>query len=173
VRAFLNRHDDMLQDPSRWPVPHFVQQLAAQEPDSTFARASGAVKADSTMMGEIIEWVKRPRVQHPLRLTLNNMSLVEALAWSPEGARLAQAVANNVVVRDSTTGFTLSTLRVDAGYGVQCVTFNGTGDTIVAGCWNGNIFFIDTATSQVREPPLTCDRYDAIVLQNDWPVCGH
>ena len=46
-------------------------------------------------------------------------------------------------------------LKVDAGEsGVLYVTFNGTGDTIVAGCSNGNIFFIDAATSQVREPPL-------------------
>ena len=111
VRAFLNRHDDMLQDSSRWPVPHFVEQLAAQEPDSTFARAGCSVKANSTMMGKIIEWVKRPRVQHPLRLTLNSRGEVRALAFSPEGARLAQAVADNVVVSDSTTGFTLSTLR--------------------------------------------------------------
>ena len=51
-------------------------------------------------------------------------------------------------------------LKVDAGdFGVQCVTFNGTGNTIVAGCWNGNIFFIDTATSQFREPPLRGHRY--------------
>ena len=110
VRAFLNRHIDLLQDPSRWPVPHFVEQLAAQEPDSTFARAGCALKANSRMMGKIIEWVKRPRVQHPLRLTLNSGGGVEALAFSPEGARLAQTVGCNVVVRDSTTGFTLSTL---------------------------------------------------------------
>ena len=51
-------------------------------------------------------------------------------------------------------------LKVDAGaYGVECVTFNGTGDTIVAGCGNGNIFFIDTSTGQVREPPLRGHRY--------------
>ena len=141
-------------------------------------------------------------MQHPLRLTLNSGGAVEALAFSPEGARLAQTVGNNVVVRDSTTGFTLSTLnahsdyvravswspcgkwlasggddkmvyiydaqtfevkcpvKVDAGFGgVQCVTFNGTGDTIVAGCYNGNIFFINTTTSQVREPPLNGHRY--------------
>ena len=41
------------------------------------------------------------------------------------------------------------------------MTFNGTGDTILAGCDNGNIFFIDAATSQVREPPMSCD--DAVL----------
>ena len=54
----------------------------------------------------------------------------------------------------------LCPVKVEAGVvGVHCVTFNGTGDTIVAGCYNGNIFFIDTATSQVREPPLRGHRY--------------
>ena len=122
MRAFLNRHIDMLQDPSRWPVPHFVQQLAAQEPDSTFGRASCVVKASATIMPpscptimpRIIEWVIKPRVQHPLRLALNSRDAVRALAFLPEGARLAQlAQSNNAVVADSMTGFMLSTLRVD------------------------------------------------------------
>ena len=230
VRAFLNRHIDRLQDPSRWPVPHFVQQLAAQEPDSTFGRASCAVKANPTMLGAIIECVNKPRVQHRLRWALNSIFggqnsmkgrtlrlTVQALAFSPEGARLAHAVSNNVVVSDSTTGFTLSTLscrsqvwgiafkdnviaagcengeilifslqhsgdwgeiqtecplKVPAGFGgVRSITFNTAGDTIVAGCENGNIFLIDTATSRVREPRLKehTDRVTGVVFDPKKP----
>ena len=101
---------------------------------------------------------------------------VSCVAFKPDNPNILVSCSDDETIKmwDITSGSCVSTLRVDAGvYGVQCVRFNGTGDTIVAGCWNGNIFFIDTATSQVREPPLTCDRYDAIVLQNDWPVCGH
>ena len=63
-----------------------------------------------------------------------------------------------------------SPLMVDAGtFGVQCVTFNSTGNTIVAGCSNGNIFCIDTATRQVQEPPLTkhSDRVTGMAFSAD------
>ena len=162
MRAFLNRHVDMLQDPSRWPVPHFVEQLAAQEPDSTFARAGCAVKVNSTMMGKIIERVKRPRVQHPLRLTLNSRGEVRALAFSPEGARLAQAVDDNVVVSDSTTGFTLSTLSCDDT--VFDVSFSQDGQHIAAACRDGGVY-IFSLNQQSRdweirsECPLRGHRY--------------
>ena len=99
---------------------------------------------------------------------------VTSVAFSPDGKQVVSGSWDkSVKLWNVETGKELSTMKVYAGdFGVQCVTFNGTGDTIVAGCWNGNIFFIDTATSQVREPPLTCDRYDTAPLYY-CPVCGH
>jgi len=155
-------------------VPHFVEQLAAQEPDSTFARAGCSVKENSTMMGKIIQWVKRPRVQHPLRLTLKRRGAVRARAFSPEGARLAQAVDDDVVVSDSTTGFTLSTLS--CGAPVMTIAFKY--NMIVAGCWNGTIKLFKLNESQdwgeiQSEPPLSCgSEVLTIALKDDMIVAG-
>ena len=67
-------------------------------------------------------------------------------------------------------------LKVDRYAGVRYVTFNGTGDTIVAGCENVNIFSIDTTTSQVREPPLTghasAVRGVACSADGQWLIAG-
>ena len=108
-------------------------------------------------MGKIIEWVNRPRVQHPLRLTLNSRGAVRALAFSPDGARLAQAVNDNVVLRDSTTGFTLSTLSC----GSDVLTIVLKDNMILAGCENGKIKLFKLNESQdwceiQSEPPLSC-----------------
>ena len=87
---------------------------------------------------------------------------VRCLAFKPDNPNILVSCSYDKTIKmwDLTSGSCVSTVKVDAGdLGVQCVTFNGTGDTIVAGCWNGNIFFIDTATSQVREPPLIVDSY--------------
>ena len=87
---------------------------------------------------------------------------VTGVAFKPDNPNILVSCSWDTTIKmwDITSGSILSTLRVDAGdYGVQCVTFNGTGDTIVAGCGNGNIFFIDTASSQVREPPLRGHMY--------------
>jgi len=99
VRALLNRHVDMLQDPSSWTVPHFVHQVAVQEPDSMRRRASGVVMMDDgvVMMGAIIEGVNKPRVQHPLRLTLNSRGRAAGLAFSEEEARFAHGADTKVL----------------------------------------------------------------------------
>jgi WD40 repeat protein len=100
---------------------------------------------------------------------------VTCVAFDPKNPNILVGGSSDKTIKmwDITSGSSLSTLKVDAGdLGVLCVTFNGTGGTIVAGCSNGNIFFIATASSQVREPPLTCDRYDATLLY-DCHVCGH
>ena len=87
-------------------------------------------------------------------------SLVSGVAFHPEKPTILVSCSwdETIKIWDVTSGSCLSTLKVDAGdFGVLCVTFNGTGDTIVAGCYNGNIFFIDTSTRKVREPPLKVD----------------
>ena len=85
---------------------------------------------------------------------------MNGVAFKPDNLNILVSCSNDDTIKmwDITSGSCLLTLKVDAGYaGVQCVKFNGTGDTIVAGDGDGKIFFIDTATSQVREPPLKVD----------------
>ena len=67
-----------------------------------------------------------------------------------------------------TSGSTKSTLRVDSV--VLCVTYDGTGDVLAAGCSNGSILLIDTATSRVRESPL---KVDSRVSTIDFAPCGN
>ena len=45
VRAFIFHNLDMLQDPSKWPVKHAVQQLASQEADAVFGENADCDKA--------------------------------------------------------------------------------------------------------------------------------
>jgi len=45
LRAFISHHNTVLQDPSRWPVLHFVEQLASQETDNTFQSAPTGAQA--------------------------------------------------------------------------------------------------------------------------------
>ena len=90
--------------------------------------------------------------------------IVNCVAFKPDNPNILVSGSWDIKMWDITSGSCLSTLEVDAGCGpfgtgVQCVTFNGTGDTIVAGYYNGNICFIDTASSQVREPPLRGHMY--------------
>ena len=83
--------------------------------------------------------------------------VVSCVSFKPDNPNILVSGSWDQTIKmwDITSGSILSTLKVKSGFsGVHCVTFNGTGDTIVAGCWNGNIFFIDTTTTQVREPPL-------------------
>ena len=97
---------------------------------------------------------------------------VKFLAFKPDNPNILVSCSWDMTIKmwDITSGSILSTLKVDAGdFGVRCITFNGSGDSIVAGCGNGNIFFIDTATSQVREPPL---KVEGAVPSLDVSPCG-
>ena len=79
------------------------------------------------MMDRIIWWVNTPRVQLPLRLTLDCRDVVRVLVFSQERARFGFSDGSNVVVSDSTTGFTLSTLSCGS-----CVYSTGSRDKIIA-----------------------------------------
>ena len=109
---------------------------------------------------------------------------VLCVAFKPDNPNILVSGSLNAGIKmwDFTSGTCLCDLIVDAGAnGVCCITFNGTGDTIVAGCDNGNIFLIDTAgchnrdiffftaDSQVREPPL---RVNGSVSSLHFSPCG-
>eukprot|EP00802_Teleaulax_amphioxeia_P004188 Tamp_04192.p1 GENE.Tamp_04192~~Tamp_04192.p1 ORF type:complete len:724 (+),score=141.91 Tamp_04192:82-2172(+) len=104
VRAFLNHHEARLEDWSRSPVPeHLVDQLASQEPDATFGRAStpGQSAAVSTTAQA------RPR---PCRRTLKEGAPVFDVTLSQDGGFLACAVGDKAVVRNVQTGFVVREL---------------------------------------------------------------
>ena len=169
VEQWVRRSSSILKKPFM-SMRGTLVQLASQEPaNSRLVRA--ADEALRQTPEDVIEWTNKssPSVReheamqstNKLRSSvLNHGSLVWCLAFKPDDPNVLVTGSRGCKVWDLRTGTCKSTLNVNAGFfGVQCVTFNGTGDTIVAGCCTGNIFFIDTATSQVREPPLRGHRY--------------
>jgi hypothetical protein len=108
VRAFLFHNLDMLQDPSKWPVTHAVQQLASQEAGTVFGEkyADGDKAAGES---RFITWINK-REKHLCRSIHRAQSAVRAVCYSPDGSKLARAEGSEVVVCDASTGFVLKRL---------------------------------------------------------------
>ena len=112
VRAFINCHIDMLQDPSPLApltVTDVVEQLALQESDSVFDANTDPQRTASIERGVV--WVNKPAVQHACRWTIQAGGEVKSLAYSADGSRLARAEANDVVVCDAVSGFEVHRLK--------------------------------------------------------------
>jgi len=115
VRAFISHHKDVLHDPSRWPVLHFVEQLASQETDNTFqsaptgAQVSGHLE-ENVDNGAFIQRVNPRQERRAYKWMMRGDAEVKVIAFSPDGSRLARAEGTLVVVCDTTTGFVECTL---------------------------------------------------------------
>ncbi len=74
------------------------------------------------------------------------------MTWSPDGVSLASGSADKTIkVWNATTGNCHSTLSVDSGpCGVTSISYSPAGDLIAAGCGNGKIHLLDTATFAVK-----------------------
>jgi len=113
VRAFINHHTPLLCGPSEWPVAHRVEQLASQEPVSTFLRAH---LTKTPVVHSVIEWVNKPQGLRACRQTMMAPhGQVRAIAFSPDGSRLASAQGTMVVVCDARTGLVESILAEHLG----------------------------------------------------------
>ena len=90
---------------------------------------------------------------------------VMSVSWSPDGTRLTSGSRDETVrIWEAATGKQLWQLNVDAGDfgssssssssscsgGVLSVSFSPKGDMVAAGCYNGNIFFVDAAAGQIK-----------------------
>ena len=107
VRAFIFHNLDMLQDPSKWPFKHAVQQLASQEADAVFGDNADYDKAAGE--SRFIALINK-REKHLCRSIHRAQSEVLAVCYSPDGSRLARAEGREVVVCDASTGFVQKTL---------------------------------------------------------------
>ena len=74
------------------------------------------------------------------------------MAFSPDGKQVVSGSFDKTLkVWNAETGTELSTLTVDSGFGgVRSVSFSPIGDMIVAGCFNGKIYFIDAQSGGVK-----------------------
>jgi hypothetical protein len=115
VRAFINHHSCVLKNPAHWPVLHFVEQLASQETDCTFRPAPTGTQTSVDLekapaIHAFIEQVNPRQWLRACRLTMRGGHEMRAVAFSPDGSRLARAEGCLVVVCDARTGFVKSTL---------------------------------------------------------------
>ena len=119
VRAFLNRHSDLLQDISplaSLTLPDVVEQLAFQESD-VFATQS------RVLFERWVHWVNKPQRQHMCRLTVQARGEVRSVAYSPDGSRLARTEGNDVVVCDAVSGLEVHRLSGHSRY-VTAVSYS-------------------------------------------------
>jgi hypothetical protein len=108
VRAFIFHNLDMLQDPSKWPVKHAVQQLASQEAGTVFGEKY-ADRDKTAGESRFIALINK-REKHFCRSIHQAQSSVLAVCYSPDGSKLARAEGREVVVCDASTGFVQKTL---------------------------------------------------------------
>jgi hypothetical protein len=111
VRAFINCHIDLLQDPTPLApltVTDVVKQLVLQESDSVFDNNDPQWNA-SIERGVV--WVNKPPGQHACRWTMQAGDKVLSLAYSADGSRLARSDGKDVVVCDAVSGFEVHRLK--------------------------------------------------------------
>ena len=101
LRALLHRHKDFLQDTAKWPVPHVVEQLAAQD-------RSAFVQHDETGgsgegMCRLIECIT-PSSDTGCRWSIQGDRAVNSVAFSPDMLKLARGEGNEAVVCCAVSG---------------------------------------------------------------------
>ncbi len=107
MREFLFHNLDILQDPSKWPMKHAVQQLASQEAGTVF----GDKYADQDKAAGESRFITliNKREKHLCRSIHRAQSEVNAVCYSPDGSQLAHSEGSEVVVCDASTGFVQKT----------------------------------------------------------------
>ena len=111
VRAFINCHIDLLQDPTSLApltVTDVVKQLLLQESDSVFDNTDPQWPA-SIERGVV--WVNKPPSQHACRWRIQAYRAVSSVAYSADGSRLARSEERDLVVCDAVSGFEVHRLK--------------------------------------------------------------
>ena len=98
VRAFLNHHEKLLEDPSAWPVAHCIEQLVLQWPGAVFQADASAGSAGPGAEVRLLECRNPEHLKSSLRFSLSGSAEIMCVAFSPDGSKLARAEGSAVVV---------------------------------------------------------------------------
>ena len=111
MRALLHRHKKLLQDTAKWPVPHVVEQLAAQDlgasvqQEATDGSGEGMCRlieciTPSSATGEYGRLVNA----QACRWSIEGDSAVLSVAFSPDMLKLARGEGNDAIVCCAVSG---------------------------------------------------------------------
>ena len=111
MRVLLHLHKELLQDTAKWPVPHVVEQLAAQDlgtsvqHDATDGSGEGMCRlieciTPSSATGEYGRLVNAKAC----RWSIEGDSAVRSVAFSPDMLKLARGEGNETVVCCAVSG---------------------------------------------------------------------
>ena len=100
MRALLHRHKELLQDTAKWPVPHVVEQLAAQDLGASVQQE--ATDGSGEGMCRLIECIT-PNAQ-ACRWSIEGGSAVLSVAFSPDMLKLARGEGNDAIVCCAVSG---------------------------------------------------------------------
>lgn len=141
--------------------------IQTKETAPGFRREGITWNSDGTLIADFVRDVNRVFVWDPLTgetlVTFRNSSDVTALAWEPNGHRLAVgSLADKVHIIDGLSGSILSTMNVD---NVYSLAWSPHGDKLAVGGFRTVIF--DISTNQViRE--ISEPEGDAAITELDW-----
>ena len=108
VRTFIDKHQALIGDASRWPVEHAFEQLVSQEPNAVLACLGWSDVHLDGCDRKIVEWRNKPMTPRTCLLTMQEEVRVMHIAYSRCGRQLAcvsEGWPSTVVVRDAVTGF--------------------------------------------------------------------
>ena len=100
MRALLHRHKELLQDTAKWPVPHVVEQLAAQDLGASVQQ--DATDGSGEGMCRLIECIT-PNAQ-ACRWSIEGDDAVRSVAFSPDMLKLARGEGNDAIVCCAVSG---------------------------------------------------------------------
>ena len=101
LRALLHRHKDFLQDTAKWPVPHVVEQLAAQDRGAFVQHDETGGSGEG--MCRLIECIT-PSSDTGCRWSIQGDWEVKSMAFSPDMLKLARGEGNEAVVCCAVSG---------------------------------------------------------------------
>ena len=100
MRALLHRHKKLLQDTAKWPVPHVVEQLAAQDLGASVQQE--ATDGSGEGMCRLIECIT-PNAQ-ACRWSIEGDDAVRSVAFSPDMLKLARGEGYDAIVCCAVSG---------------------------------------------------------------------
>jgi WD40 repeat protein len=149
MRALLHRHKELLQDTAKWPVPHVVEQLAAQDlgasvqHDETDDSGEGMCRlieciTPSSATGEYGRLVNA----QACRWSIEGDSEVRSVAFSPDMLKLARGEGNHAIVCCAVSGLEFRRLVGHRGW-VRTVAFAFDGKVLASGGDDSRIILWD------------------------------